>query len=135
MSFISIQYAGQLRTTAKHLKSGNTIITDAPTDNQGKGQAFSPTDLVATALATCMITVMGIKAQTWNIDLNNATLDVEKIMASNPRRIDRVIIDIKVPEVGLTVEQKEILIKTAIECPVAHSLSPELTQQVKFVFL
>lgn len=134
MSFISIQYTEQLRTNSKHLKSGKTIITDAPTDNHGKGEAFSPTDLVATALATCMITVMGIKAQNWEFELNDSTLEVEKIMASNPRRIHKIIITIEIQAINLTVNQKEILIKTALDCPVAQSLNPNLIQQVKFNF-
>ncbi len=135
MSFLSILYNKDLRTEAIHLKSKSKIITDAPTDNHGKGQAFSPTDLVAAALATCMITVMGIKANDWNIPLDGATLDVEKIMASNPRRIQQIIIKIVIPNVGLNDKQKETLIRTAMECPVAKSLHPEMIQQVSFDFV
>lgn len=134
MSFISIQYPGGLRTVSKHDKSGKIIVTDAPVDNHGNGDAFSPTDLVATALASCMITVMGIKSCEWGVIIDESTLAVEKIMASNPRRIHKVIININISQGNLSRVQKEILIKIAMECPVANSLSPELIQQVRFNF-
>lgn len=134
MSLISIQYLGELRTQATHKKSGNQIINDAPIDNNGKGNAFSPTDLVATALATCMITVMGIKANLLTINIKNSSAEVEKIMTSNPRRIQYIKIEINIPNSTLIQKEKEILIKTAMECPVANSLHPDLIQQVKFEF-
>ena len=90
-----VEYKGELRTEAVHLKSGKTIITDAPIDNQGKGEAFSPTDLVATALGSCMITIMGIVAEREGITLDGTTAEVEKVMATSPRRIDEVKIKIK----------------------------------------
>ena len=90
-------YKGALRTEATHIRSGNTIITDAPTDNKGKGEAFSPTDLVATALASCMLTIMGIKANESNINIEGASAEVKKIMATGPRRIAQVIFVINIP--------------------------------------
>ena len=88
-----IEYQGNLRTEAVHLKSNNTIITDAPIDNQGKGEAFSPTDLVATGLGSCMLTIIGIKAQNSNIKLGNISVAVTKVMTSNPRRINEIILE------------------------------------------
>ena len=98
-------YQGNLRTKCVHLKSGNEIITDAPVDNFGKGEAFSPTDTLATALASCMITVMAIKADQLNIDFKNINAEVEKIMSSNPRRISEIRVNINLP---LKISQKNI---------------------------
>jgi putative redox protein len=127
-------YTGDLRTKAIHLASQNEIITDAPTDNHGKGEAFSPTDLTATSLATCMITVMGIAAngRGWNIDGIQA--EVTKIMAANPRRISEVHIRLTMPDGGYSEEQKELLEKTARTCPVAQSLHPNILQKIDFVW-
>lgn len=129
-----VYYNGALRTTCTHLQSGQSIITDAPVDNNGKGEAFSPTDLVATALATCMITVMGIKANTngWNID--GAELHVTKIMASEPRRISEVIVEINMPKGDYDEKIRTILEHTARTCPVAHSLHPDLKQTIVFLW-
>src|SRR6186713_436807 len=104
-----VYYNGDLRTTCTHLQSGQQIITDAPTDNNGRGEAFSPTDLVATALATCMITVMGIKARAneWNIE--DAELPVTKIMAPDPRRISEIIIEINMPAADFDEKARKIL--------------------------
>src|SRR3954471_322414 len=93
-----IKYEGNLRTVATHLQSGTVIETDAPTDNQGKGERFSPSDLVATALGNCMLTIMGIKARDMQINLENTTVDITKIMVSNPRRIGELKVVIKFPE-------------------------------------
>jgi putative redox protein len=127
-----VYYGGQLRTNCTHLQSGQQIITDAPTDNNGKGEAFSPTDLVATGLAACMITVMGIKAEAsgWNID--GTELSVTKIMASNPRRISEVHIKIKMPASHFDEKTRTILENTARTCPVAMSLHPEIKQLIEF---
>ena len=89
-----VSYLGNLRTKAVHIQSGDTIITDAPTDNQGKGEAFSPTDLVATSLASCVLTIMGIIARRYNISLKGTTAEVEKSMSANPRRINEIRINI-----------------------------------------
>jgi len=128
-----IIYKGDLRTTATHLQSGTIIETDAPTDNQGKGERFSPTDLVATALATCMITTMGLKANTMNIQLDGTTADVTKIMASDPRRISKMIIHIFFPKsLQLDEKQKEILERTARTCPVERTLHPDVELDFQF---
>jgi putative redox protein len=128
-----IIYNSDLRTTATHLQSGTTIETDAPTDNQGKGERFSPTDLIATALATCMITTMGIKAKTMNILLDGTTADVTKIMASDPRRISKIVVHIHFPKT-LQIEDKEkvILENTARNCPVERTLHPDCEREFSF---
>lgn len=127
-------YTGGLRTSAVHIKSGNTIITDAPTDNHGKGEAFSPTDLMATSLANCMLTVMGIACQSRNINIDGTTAEVIKIMAANPRRVAGIKITLTFPPNGYTDEQKKLLELTARTCPVAESLHPNLIQNINFVF-
>lgn len=127
-------YTGGLRTSAVHLKSGNTIITDAPPDNHGKGEAFSPTDLMATSLANCMLTVMGIACQSRNINIDGTVAEVTKIMAANPRRVAEIHITLTFPPMGYTDEQKKLLELTARTCPVAESLHPKLIQNITFVF-
>lgn len=119
----TIKYTNNLRTEATHLKSGNTIITDAPVDNNGKGEAFSPTDLVATALASCMLTIMGIKARDKEIDIAGATASVNKIMASNPRRIAKIEVVMNMPANDYSDKEKKLLLAAANGCPVHQSLS------------
>jgi putative redox protein len=131
---ISAEYKGELRTEAKHLRSGNTIITDAPPDNNGKGMAFSPTDLVCSALGSCMMTLMGILANREGIDLNGMIWEVEKIMASNPRKIAEVRIVFNHPNLIATDVQKEKLRRAALTCPVALSLHDSIKQDVTFNF-
>jgi putative redox protein len=131
---ISAEYKGDLRTEARHLRSGNTIITDAPTDNNGKGMAFSPTDLVCSALGSCMMTLMGILANREGIDLNGMTWEVEKIMAANPRKIAEVRIAFAHPNLIATDVQKEKLRRAALTCPVALSLHDSIKQDVTFNF-
>ena len=128
-----IIYKGELRTEATHLQSGTAIETDAPTDNQGKGERFSPTDLVATALGSCMITTMGIKARGMNIDLTNTRLDVTKVMVADPRRIGKIIVHVFFPE-GLAIDQKQkdILEHTARTCPVERTLHPDTELEMVF---
>jgi uncharacterized OsmC-like protein len=128
-----VTYKGGLRTEATHIRSGNTIITDAPVDNKGKGEAFSPTDLVATALASCMLTIMGIKADEMQTNIEGATAEVEKIMASEPRRIAQVNILIKVP-ISADEKTKKILEKAALTCPVDKSVSESMVRDVKFIW-
>ena len=128
-----IQYLGQLRTRCTHIQSNSSIITDAPTDNHGKGEAFSPTDLLATSLVSCMITTMGIAAKKHNIPFNEAEAELLKKMASDPRRVAGIVATIKLPK-GLNDEQKEILETAAHNCPVAKSLHPSVEQQVKFEY-
>ena len=130
----TVTYNNDLRTTCLHLRSNDQIITDAPTDNNGKGQAFSPTDLVATALASCMLTVMGIRANHLDINLTNTKATVEKIMASSPRRIQEIKIRIQFPENDWNNQIENSLKITAINCPVAKSLHSDIQQSVEFLF-
>lgn len=131
---IENKYVGELRTESTHLKSSNVIITDAPTDNNGKGNAFSPTDLVASALCSCMTTVMGICAEKNNFELPESIAYVTKIMESHPRRISKIIIEINFDNNNLSNQQTEKLVAVAKGCPVAQSLSSDLIQEVKFNF-
>lgn len=128
-----IIYTGNLRTEAKHLQSGTVIETDAPVDNQGKGERFSPTDLVATALGSCILTTMGIKARDMNIDLEGTTIDITKIMVPDPRRIGiiKVILNFP-PALEVSEKDKTILERTAHTCPVAQSLHASLIQEIVF---
>ena len=131
---IENKYIGELRTESTHLKSSNVIITDAPKDNNGKGNAFSPTDLVASALCSCMTTVMGICANKNQFDLPNSTAHVTKVMSSHPRRISKIIIEINFEKNNLSEQNVEKLIAVAKGCPVAQSLSADLIQEVRFNF-
>lgn len=135
MATISSTYQGGLRTTAQHLASGNTIITDAPVDNNGKGEAFSPTDLVASALGSCMMTIMGIVANRAGIDIDGIAVNTTKIMAAEPRRIAEVVLDFTMPA-GKTYSDKEkaMLENAARTCPVALSLHPDIKQTVTFQY-
>ncbi len=131
---IENKYVGELRTESTHLKSSNVIITDAPKDNNGKGNAFSPTDLVASALCSCMTTVMGICANKNQFDLPNSTAHITKVMSSHPRRISKIIIEINFDKNNLSEQNIEKLIAVAKGCPVAQSLSSDLIQEVRFNF-
>ena len=129
----SFEYQGNLRTECVHLKSGSIIQTDAPVDNKGKGMLFSPTDLLASSLVTCMITVMAIKAQELGIAFNHVKADMNKIMSSNPRKVKEIQIKILIRETW-SDKEKEILEEVGRNCPVALSLSPDLNQQIDFVY-
>ena len=124
-------YLGQLRVASTHLKSGEVIISDAPTDNNGKGQAFSPTDMVANALAACMLTIMGIKAIQAGINIEQTTAQVLKTMASNPRRISTIEIKLQMPS-GIESKYRTLLQAAALNCPVAKSIDPAIEQRVEF---
>lgn len=129
----TIVYDGNLRTIATHLQSGTVIQTDAPVDNQGRGEGFSPTDLVATALGTCMLTIMGIKARDMNINLTDTRIDVEKIMKSDPRRIGGVNLTFSFPQhMELNDKERTILERAAHTCPVIYSIHPDITVNVVF---
>ena len=134
MTIITAQYSGSLRTQAVHIKSGNALITDAPTDNNGRGEAFSPTDLVCAALSSCMMTLMGIVAQREGIELTGLTSKVAKIMHENPRKIKEIQITFLHPHLRATDVQKEKLKRAAITCPVALSLSGDIKQTIQFDF-
>ena len=121
-----IIYQGSLRTEATHIRSGTTIMTDAPVDNRGKGESFSPTDMVATALGSCILSIMGIKAEDMGLDISGAVAEVTKTMASEPRRISKIEVNITMPDHGFSKRDKTILEKTAHACPVGRSLHPDL---------
>ena len=127
-------YEGNLRCSATHLKSGEVILTDAPVDNQGKGEAFSPTDLAATSLGVCAITTIGIAANGRNIKIEGMEADITKIMASAPRRIAEIIIELRI-KANLTGEQKEIIEEIGRNCPVARSLHPDVKQEMTFKYI
>ncbi len=127
-----LQYLGQLRTSSVHKNSGNTIITDAPVDNNGKGQAFSPTDLVATSLAACLMTIMGIKAAQMEVNIDGSAASVFKQMASDPRRISGIKVTIHMPPNAYPDKIKKILEHAARTCPVALSLHPDIHQEIIF---
>lgn len=131
MSTSKVTYLGDLRTSSVHLQSGNTIITDAPLDNNGRGEAFSPTDTVANSLASCMFTVMGIKARDLGVDFSGSTAEVTKIMAAEPRRISEIHV---VFEMNLSPDDKikTILERTAMTCPVHYSLHPDIKREIVF---
>jgi uncharacterized OsmC-like protein len=124
-------YQGNLRTKCVHEKSGNEFITDVPLDNFGKGEAFSPTDTVATALASCMITVMAIKVNQLNIDFKNVSAKVEKIMSSNPRRISEIRVHINLP-LNISCNEKVLLEISGDSCPIHNTLNPELIRVVNY---
>jgi putative redox protein len=130
----TILYEGNLRCTARHLQSGTMVETDAPTDNHGKGERFSPTDLVCTALATCMATTMAIKANDMKIELNGLTVDVQKHMENDPRRISKI--DVKVlfgPALVLDEKDRIVLERTGNNCPVVKSLHPDIGLNIEYV--
>ena len=130
-----IKYLGNLRVQSQDLKSGEQIITDAPTDNHGKGEAFSPTDLMVTSLANCMITLMGIHAEKNKILLTECKAKLSKVMQDQPRKISQITIEFEIKNHDYTQEQKKILEKAALECPVALSLDPEINKKVSFNYL
>ena len=132
MTTSKVTYQGDLRTTAIHLQSNNEIITDAPVDNHGKGEAFSPTDLLATSLASCMLTIIGIKAADMNIDVTGTTADVTKVMAADPRRVSEVHV-IMTFATELDERTQKIFYNTALTCPVANSLHPDIKQNLELV--
>ncbi|MBK9737317.1 MAG: OsmC family protein [Saprospiraceae bacterium] len=129
-----INYLGNLRTECTHVKSGQSIITDAPIDNNGRGEAFSPTDLTATSLGTCLITIMGIAAQNHEINIDGAKLEVLKHMGSEPRRITQIDIKIIMPKHNYSAREKKLLEKAGRTCPVAYSLHPDIKQNLDFVW-
>lgn len=129
----TVVYKGDLRTEATHLQSGTVILTDAPTDNQGKGEAFSPTDLVATALASCMATIMGIVARNHGIQLEGTRFEVTKIMVSDPRRIGEIVVAVHYPENLILAEKEHAILKNAaLTCPVFQSLHPDCKKTISF---
>ena len=126
-----VYYSGELRTESTHLQSGETYITDAPTDNEGKGEAFSPTDLIATGLANCMLTIMGIVARRKSLTIEGTKAEVTKIMGKDPRKISEIKIDFFFPR-SYDEDSKKLLQHAALNCPVAKSLADNLTQTINF---
>jgi putative redox protein len=131
MVAVSITYVGDLTCRATHGPSGSTLVTDAPADNQGKGEHFSPTDLVATALGTCILTVIAVKAESLGLDLYGATIVVEKEMASGPRRIGRLATTVTIPG-RIAAREQKLLEAAARTCPVHKSISPEVEMPIAF---
>lgn len=132
METIRTTYIGGLRTEATHVKSGNTLITDAPVDNQGKGEAFSPTDLMCASLASCALTIMGIAARTHGIDIDGTQVRTTKIMADNPRRVAEIILEFDLPKKDYTEKERKIVEHAALTCPVMLSLSPDVKKDMRF---
>jgi putative redox protein len=134
MTTSTVKYLGGLSTEATHLRSNTIIHTDAPVDNHGKGEKFSPTDLVATALASCMVSIMGIQANTSNIMLGDIDAEITKVMSANPRKISEIVVVIHFSNHDYTEREKTILMNAAKTCPVALSLHPDIKQTVTFNF-
>tara|TARA_B100000768_G_C11281759_1_gene379023 strand:+ start:304 stop:720 length:417 start_codon:yes stop_codon:yes gene_type:complete len=130
----SLQYQGELRTSMTHHQSNQVVVTDAPLDNNGKGESFSPTDLVSAALASCVMTILGIKARDMGFENVKMEAKVWKTMASNPRRIGKIIVELVVRISGITDQQRIILERTTRACPVARSLSAETEKEVTFIW-
>lgn len=131
MATSKITYKGDLRTVCIHLQSGTEILTDAPTDNHGKGEAFSPTDLVATALGSCMVSIMAIKSKDLEVDLLDSTVSITKIMQSEPRKIAKIDVILNM-NISTSDKNKTILERAAMTCPVLLSLHPDIEKDVVF---
>lgn len=129
-----VTYQGNLRTTCKHIRSGNELVTDAPVDNNGLGEAFSPTDTIATGLASCMLTMMGIKARDIEVDLSGATAEVTKHMVANPRRISKIEVSLELPK-GVSEKNQKILQRIADTCPVHYSLHPDIEKVITYKWI
>lgn len=132
MATIKTTYPGDLLTKAIHIKSGIELTTDAPVDNEGKGSSFSPTDLLAASLGSCMLTIMGIACKNHNINMDGTSLEITKVMASNPRRVSELVIRFEMPKMQYSDKEKAILENSARTCPVAFSLHPDLVQTITF---
>ncbi|WP_316813065.1 OsmC family protein [Pedobacter heparinus] len=132
MSTSKITYNGGLRTTSIHQRSGNEIITDAPVDNKGQGAAFSPTDLLATSLGNCMLTIVGIAANEHGFNIDGTTCEITKVMAENPRRVTEIVVDFQFPANGYSDKDKKIIERSANTCPVMYSLHPDIKKTVSF---
>lgn len=134
METSTLEYLGDLQLKATHVKSGQSFVTDAPVDNKGKGSAFSPTDLMATSLGLCMITIMGIAANNGEFSIDGLKARVTKIMAAEPRRVGEVIVELDFPANDYSDREKQIIRQCAKICPVSQSLHPDLKQTVIFNF-
>lgn len=132
MTKMTVKYLGGLRNEAKHVSSNTQLITDAPIDNKGKGESFSPTDLLCTSLATCMVTIMGIYANEHQINIDGIETEVIKTMAQNPRRVSQIDINFIFPKVNYSEKEKMALKNAALNCPVAKSIHPDIILNVVF---
>ncbi|MDO4368121.1 MAG: OsmC family protein [Bacteroidales bacterium] len=133
MTKMKTVYLGGLRNEVEHLQSGTKIVTDAPLDNHGKGESFSPTDLFASSLGCCMLTIMGISAESYGFNIDGTTIETEKIMGTNPRRVVELKLDIHFPKgSNYTDQQKRLIEAAARTCPVANSLNPEIKKTITF---
>ena len=128
----SLIYEGNLRCSATHLQSGTVIETDAPTDNRGKGEKFSPTDTLCVALGTCIITTMALKARDMSIELKDTKIEITKHMLKDPRRVGQIDVTLHFPRLGLNEEQRSTLETTGNNCPVAKSLHPDLNMNIQY---
>lgn len=131
MATVETIYLGDLRTEATHVQSGNKIVTDAPTDNNGKGEYFSPTDLVAAALGSCMLTIMGMAANSCGIDIAGTKVSITKVMSASPRRIGEIIVEFNFPG-NYSDKERKILERAGDTCPVAFSLHPDTKQTIRY---
>ncbi len=133
MTKIKTIYKGSLRTEAEHIQSGNKLITDAPLDNNGKGEFFSPTDLLATSLGSCMLTIMGISANSYGFNIDGTVVETEKIMGTDPRRVTELKVNITFPAGNnYTDQQKRVIESSAKTCPVANSIHPDIKKTITF---
>ncbi len=134
METVRTKYISDLRTEATHVRSGVKLTTDAPVDNQGKGEFFSPTDLLATSLGSCMLTIMGIAARTHGFDIDGTEVSITKIMGTDPRRVVEIVVELTFPHNNYSAKARKLLELSAKECPVANSLHPDLKQNIIFKF-
>ena len=134
METVRTKYISDLRTEAIHVRSGVKLTTDAPVDNQGKGEFFSPTDLLATSLGSCMLTIMGIAARTHGFNIDGADVSITKIMGTDPRRVVEIVVELTFPHNNYSAKERKLLELSAKECPVANSLHPDLKQNIIFKF-
>lgn len=132
MTKMTTRYLGDLRTEATHLQSGEKLITDAPLDNQGNGEFFSPTDLFSTSLGSCMLTIMGISARTYGFSIDGTRVETEKVMGTNPRRVVELIIDIYLPHINYSDKERRLIESSAKTCPVANSIHPDIKKTITF---
>lgn len=132
MATSKITYQGGLRTSSVHLASGTTITTDAPIDNKGKGEAFSPSDLLATSLGNCMLTIIGIAANEHGFNIDSTTAEITKVMDVNPRRVVEIVVNLKFPANDYSDKTKAIIERSAKTCPVANSIHPDIKQSITF---
>ena len=134
METVRTKYISDLRTEATHVRSGVKLTTDAPVDNQGKGEFFSPTDLLATSLGSCMLTIMGIAARTHGFNIDGTEVCITKIMGTDPRRVVEIVVELTFPHNNYSAKERKLLELSAKECPVANSLHPDLKQNIIFKF-